>query len=217
MVNQYVLDKLKQYCTNGKIINPLTERCIKVNGKVAKTMMAIYDGDGVMPECTIVKIRNPESGRCVKINGKVGKKIMSTYDAINIHIIFRPEIWQIGNSSFLRSRSHRSYQKWDKADGKHYLEWYRLFTNKIKNILAKNKLQFMGFSVKGNNNIHLQIRSKLMAPLVSILKDVHVTPTGILKDVLQPDTEEDHLVEIDGILYLVQADEIISVTLEPQK
>jgi hypothetical protein len=209
-----VIDKLRKYCPAGKIINPYSERCINLTGKVAKQMLAVYDGNGTIPECTIAKVRNPDTGRCVKINGKVGKKILSTYGAIDVHVIFKPEIWVIGNSSFIRSsRPSKSHQKWDKPDAEHFLQWYKLFAKTIKNILAKHKLQFVRLSTYSEDKIDMQIRCKMMGPLISLLKDVD----GVLKDVLQPDTEEDHLIEIDGTLYLVQADEIISVTLEPQK
>lgn len=57
-------------CPEGKMINPATKRCVKING---------YIGKKLTPKvCLEGKIVNPKTNRCVKVNGKIGKSILAS-------------------------------------------------------------------------------------------------------------------------------------------
>jgi alkylated DNA repair dioxygenase AlkB len=56
-------------CPGGKILNPETGRCVKIDGKIGREITKLHKS------CPDGKILNPETGRCVKIDGKIGRKI----------------------------------------------------------------------------------------------------------------------------------------------
>lgn len=69
-------------CPEGKILNPKTNRCVNLSGKIGKELKQeriveelrkIEDGD-----CPEDKVRNPRTGRCVKRTGAIGQKILET-------------------------------------------------------------------------------------------------------------------------------------------
>jgi hypothetical protein len=59
-------------CEDGKILNPESERCVNINGRIGKSILK-----KMFPfPCPDGKILNPESERCVNINGRIGKSIL---------------------------------------------------------------------------------------------------------------------------------------------
>jgi hypothetical protein len=226
-----IIYKLKQYCPNGKIINPHTERCVKLNGKVAKNMLADYTGVGSIPECTIAKVRNPQSGRCVKITGKVGQSILSKYEVIDVHIIFQPELFVIWNSSYKqRSKTKKKPIVWDSLNIDKFLKWYQTFSTKIKARLAYHNIAFVHFSEYGNNiDLYLRINKKdvPVSKLVQMLSELkrykehkYKNTSEVVNDLLyalEPDIEEECLIENNDELYIMQAPEITNFILTPQK
>jgi hypothetical protein len=231
MDKENIIYKLKQYCPDGKIINPHTERCVKTNGKVAKNMLADYTGDGSIPECTIAKVRNPQSGRCVKITGKVGQSILSKYEVIDVHIIFHPELFVIWNSSYKPgSKTKKKPIVWDSLNIGKFLKWYQSFSAKVKTRLVHHNIVFMQFSVYGNNiDLHLRVNKKdvPVSKLVQMLSELKrykehkfKNTSEVVNDLLyalEPDIDEDYLIENDGELYIMQAPEIANFVLTPQK
>lgn len=84
-------------CPPGKIINPLTGRCIKENGTTAKK---IFNTDKIKKdnsekvnqieeqiEKNDIFILNPKTGRLVSLNGKLGKSIKQELESQNQQII----------------------------------------------------------------------------------------------------------------------------------
>ena len=77
---------IKMNCPEGKIFNPATGRCVKIDGKVGKKLLEQQRGSVALnrqknkpqqsKECPTDKILNPATGRCVKRTGKVGKKLL---------------------------------------------------------------------------------------------------------------------------------------------
>ena len=64
----------KKKCPEGKILNPVTKRCVNENGKIGKQ---IKEGKVKisLKRCPEGKILNPKTGYCVDKNGKIGKTI----------------------------------------------------------------------------------------------------------------------------------------------
>ncbi len=66
-------------CPPGKIRNPKTKRCVKVDGaigqKIAKGEELPSKLSKELKDCPSGKIRNPKTGRCVKVDGAIGRKI----------------------------------------------------------------------------------------------------------------------------------------------
>ena len=62
-------------CPPGKIINPATGRCVKVDGAIGKKLMKAKTPVKKAKECPPGKVRNPASKRCVKATSPVGKKL----------------------------------------------------------------------------------------------------------------------------------------------
>tara|TARA_Y100000389_G_C17324202_1_gene444648 strand:+ start:207 stop:851 length:645 start_codon:yes stop_codon:yes gene_type:complete len=65
-------------CPSDKIVNPLTNRCVKRDGKIGKQIMDNeFDGntEKMLKNCPSDKILNPLTNRCVKKDGKIGKQI----------------------------------------------------------------------------------------------------------------------------------------------
>lgn len=67
-------------CPEGKILNPLSKKCVNEFGQTAKIVTKMLElgnlklnRDCKNPDMIV----NPISGRCVKINGEIGKKIIA--------------------------------------------------------------------------------------------------------------------------------------------
>jgi len=63
----------KKECDSDKILNPITNRCVKKDGKIGKTILS----KTTKKECDSDKIINPITNRCVKKDGKIGKAILA--------------------------------------------------------------------------------------------------------------------------------------------
>lgn len=69
-------------CPEDKILNPLTNRCVKKNSLIGKTLLK--EGKSINANikiektisCPPDKILNPKTGRCVNKKGKVGKDLL---------------------------------------------------------------------------------------------------------------------------------------------
>jgi hypothetical protein len=55
-------------CPNGKIMNPKTKRCVKIDGKIGRSLSGL--------KCPNEKIENPKTKRCVLRTGKIGKSVI---------------------------------------------------------------------------------------------------------------------------------------------
>jgi len=65
-----------KHCPEGKIINPVTKKCINMTGRTAKKILkesGVYVPSANCPEG---KIYNQKTGKCVKISGRAGKTIL---------------------------------------------------------------------------------------------------------------------------------------------
>jgi hypothetical protein len=60
----------KKVCQEDKVLNPKTNRCVKIDGTVAKKFLPKQK-----KICRSSKVLNPKTNRCVKINGVVAKKL----------------------------------------------------------------------------------------------------------------------------------------------
>lgn len=63
-------------CSVQQIRNPATGRCVKIDGKIGKSLLG----------CPNLKIRNPETGRCVLMTSKIGKSILARDKEIIIEV-----------------------------------------------------------------------------------------------------------------------------------
>lgn len=59
-----------KHCPPDKILNPRTQRCIKRDGRVAKTLTV-----NKALNCPPDKIRNPRTKRCIKRDGRLAKTL----------------------------------------------------------------------------------------------------------------------------------------------
>ena len=80
-------------CPPGKIRNPSTARCVKLDGAVGRRVSQLFEGPGsaagvrrtmrrmwkqtLAKPCPAGKIRNPATGRCVKTGGAVGARVQA--------------------------------------------------------------------------------------------------------------------------------------------
>lgn len=75
-------------CPEGKILNPATNRCVDVNGKIGKLLKAATPQQTKKPspktttnkkavDCPKDKVLNPATNRCVDRKGKTGKAILA--------------------------------------------------------------------------------------------------------------------------------------------
>jgi len=55
-------------CPKGKVLNPVSGRCVIIDGRVGRTQ--------VPRVCPQGKILNPLSGKCVNIDGRAGRKLL---------------------------------------------------------------------------------------------------------------------------------------------
>ena len=63
-------------CSNGKIWNPKTKRCVKLTGAVGKELLKKYPNAKPVVKCNNDQVFNKKTGRCVKKTGEIGKQIM---------------------------------------------------------------------------------------------------------------------------------------------
>lgn len=69
-------------CLKGKILNPATNRCVNVNGKIGKLLVKngkrpMVDLPNYDNRCPEGKLLNPETNRCVSTHGKIGKTLLT--------------------------------------------------------------------------------------------------------------------------------------------
>ena len=75
-------EKEKKPCKEGQVRNPISQRCVSIDGKLGKLILA---GEmppppkkkGELKPCKEGQVRNPISKRCVSIDGKKGKKVLA--------------------------------------------------------------------------------------------------------------------------------------------
>jgi len=60
-------------CPPGKVLNPVTGRCVKETGAVGKRLKAPL---GAPDPCPAGKVRNPKTRRCVKETGALGRRLV---------------------------------------------------------------------------------------------------------------------------------------------
>jgi hypothetical protein len=65
-------------CPAGKIINPVSGRCVDRDGKKGKEILRSRRKKSSTKKCPVGKIMNPKSGRCVDRDGKKGKEILKS-------------------------------------------------------------------------------------------------------------------------------------------
>lgn len=71
----------QRVCPPGKIVNPATDRCVLVNGKIGKQILrrqAMEAGISASrgPACPSGKIYNVQTDRCVNVRGAPGRRIV---------------------------------------------------------------------------------------------------------------------------------------------
>ena len=66
-------------CPRDKIYNPLTERCININGATYKKLVNLKIIKSDNKKCPENKILNTKSNRCVSVDSNIGKKIVLKY------------------------------------------------------------------------------------------------------------------------------------------
>jgi hypothetical protein len=166
--------------------------------------------------CPPRKIINPVSKRCVKADGRIGKKVLGT----ELSIIFRPELYEIWNSSFEDNSVGSSIGNyiWKSLHTQNYVQWYNQFLDAIQKRLKntdiyvcafssyRNKVQFklVGKSLKNINIDRLQkiIDNKLSKG--SVLTDIEKKLENAISYAFAPDTHEDHFVLHNHTLYSVE-------------
>jgi hypothetical protein len=66
-------------CVKGKIVNPATGYCVKIDGKIGRSLgrslVTSLPKQSVKRACVKGKIVNPATGYCVKIDGKIGRSL----------------------------------------------------------------------------------------------------------------------------------------------
>lgn len=61
--------EITKICNEGKILNPVTNRCVKIDGRIGKKILKAIEKP---------KILNPTTGKMVAVNSKNGKKLVET-------------------------------------------------------------------------------------------------------------------------------------------
>jgi hypothetical protein len=196
-------------CPPGKILNPVTQRCVKTNGKIGKSLVT---GE---KKCGSGQILNPATGRCVKINGKIGKKLVNQNIPRQVSkivgIIFKPCLSILVNSSFDNGRSRSSMKRkhiWEKITIRKYLKWYNLFKWKIVEALRKDKMQFLGFSVHSKSHLLMKIKVVDADSMMNTLDK-----SKSIQFALNPDTDETNVVLYKNIVHLVECEKIKNIFL----
>ncbi len=205
-------------CPPGKVLNPVTGRCVKADGRIGKTLITV----GVDKKCKSGEILNPATGRCVKIDGKIGRnvvqmrqKYMVKPESVSklIGVIFKPSLSILVNSSFDTGRSGSSLKRkniWDKITIKQYLNWYNAFKSDIIEKLQNNYIQFLGFSV--HSKTHLLLKLKVPGTIHS--GDIKTLgDNDAVKYALNPDVDETRVVLYKNVIHLVETEEIKKIFL----
>lgn len=65
-----LITSIVKNCPKGKILNPLTKRCVNIKGSTSKKLKIVD-----IKECPEGKVLNPLTKRCVNINGATFKKL----------------------------------------------------------------------------------------------------------------------------------------------
>ena len=76
-------------CPSNKIYNPITNRCIDINGVTAKKLeklKLIVNKNPKMKNCPSHQILNIKTNRCVNKSGTIGKKIFMEQIDCSLHI-----------------------------------------------------------------------------------------------------------------------------------
>lgn len=200
---------VEKKCPPGKILNPVTQRCVKTNGKIGKSLVT---GE---KKCGSGQILNPATGRCVNINGKIGKKLVNQNIprpvAKLVGIVFKPCLSILVNSSFDAGRSRSSMKRkhiWEKITIRKYLKWYNLFKWKIVEALRKDKMQFLGFSIHSKSHLLMKIKVVDADSMINTLDK-----SKSIQFALNPDTDETNVVLYKNIVHLVECEKIKNIFL----
>lgn len=197
-------------CPPGKILNPVTGRCVKIDGRIGKTLIS------AKKDCKSGEILNPATGRCVKIDGRVGKSIIQVKQTLRpgteskiIGIIFRPGLSILVNSSFNTGRSASSVKRkniWEKITIHKYLKWYNMFQPSIVQQLQRNSIQLLGFSI--HSKTHLLLKIKVCDPDINLATFANIST---IKFAMSPDVDETEVVLYKNVVHLVECEEIKKV------
>jgi hypothetical protein len=93
---------INKKCKKDEILNPKTNRCVKISGKIGKDILKnkskLKSKKTKSTRCKKDEIRNPKTNRCVKRSGKIGKKLeQSKTKVISKHSTFnKPQIYYAG-------------------------------------------------------------------------------------------------------------------------
>jgi hypothetical protein len=196
--------KTEKSCPSGQIFNPVSSRCVKLSGRIGKSLLRKQG------KCPKGRIINPESGRCVFVNGRIGKKIVQQdaaktgYLNKTFYIIFKPGLSVLFDSAFYNERSKASainQNIWKQLSIKNYLIWYNHFSQDISEMFEKDGLQFIGFSKYSKTT--LQLKCKVIQPL-----QTDIAATDAVQFALSPDIDEEHTVVYNNVIHLVEKTEI---------
>ena len=91
-------------CPKGKVLNPLTKRCVSINGKIGKQLLNTKN-EKTSVACPKGTILNPLTNRCVSINGKIGKQLLNKHANIiqkNIKNLMYPFINRVSANIYDR-------------------------------------------------------------------------------------------------------------------
>jgi hypothetical protein len=157
--------KLKP-CPEGKIRNPISNRCIDSNGKVAKDILKkIASGELKVPKKTgksksepkkagAGQVFNPKSGRMVSASGKIGQSILAgksltkkEKETKKEHSKFVPDIMPpkvyvdiVNRKSYeVPVSSHELYREYIEAEGNEKTEKLRAWLKFVKNYNKKQE------------------------------------------------------------------------------
>ena len=75
--------KYKPQLVQKVVLNPLTKRYIKLDGKLAKKLIK----DNIVKKCKTNYILNPRTNRCVSRKGKIGKKMAAVFTTLGVKVI----------------------------------------------------------------------------------------------------------------------------------
>lgn len=180
-------------CPVSKLLNPFTGRCVKMDGRIGRQLRQ---------QCPDGKIWNLSTQRCVKISGKVAKNMLKNQ---YMHIIFKPVLSLIWNSSYIKSSkssiSYRSKHVWHKANITNFCKWYQNFADVVRKKLKQHHIDFVAFRIYNTRSLQLIVKHT----------DIDVYKSSAIKFALGPDVNEDHLIVMQDKLYIVENFEIIAV------
>ncbi len=180
-------------CPKTKLLNPFTGRCVNIDGKIGRQLRQ---------QCPDNKIWNLSTQRCVKINGRVAKAISKNKYT---HIIFRPVLSLIWNSSYIKSSrssiSYRSDNVWHKSNMTNFCKWYHKFASEVKQKLKEHGIEFVGYRIYNTRSLQLIIKQT----------DIDIYKNSAIKFALGPDVNEENLIVMHDKLYIIENFEIIAV------